>query len=423
MAPRRPEIPLVPSHDGVLALARSPSKASPTFPCVSTAPEPTSLPDLSVVAPLRTWAAALLDWFGRHQRPLPWRRDRDPYRIWISEVMLQQTQAAVVVGYFERFLKAFPTLTDLARADEQEVLRLWEGLGYYRRARDLHHSAREIVRLHSGRLPDDPDVVRRLPGFGPYTCNAVLSQAFDRRLPILEANSQRVLSRLFGRRDDPRQGPARRWLWQAAEEMLPETRVGEFNQALMELGALVCTPTAPRCGECPLAARCEAHRLGEEETIPARSPAPATIAVQEAAVVIRRDQRVLLVQRPAAGRWANLWEFPHGPLLPGENHDSAVRRLAADLTGLQIQLGPELLTFRHTVTKYLITLACFEADHVEGAFQSSFYQRELWLTPAELAGYPVSAPQRRLAKFLTRPPAQAQGALRDPGLWNTTPSG
>src|SRR6185312_6428707 len=145
----------------------------------------------------------------------------------------------------ERFLKTFPTLADLARADEQDVLRLWEGLGYYRRARDLHASARRLAADHAGHFPDDPEVLGRLPGFGRYTCNAVLSQAFDRRLPILEANSQRVLSRLFARREDPRQGPARRWLWQAAETLLPARRVGEFNQALMELGALVCTPTAP----------------------------------------------------------------------------------------------------------------------------------------------------------------------------------
>jgi A/G-specific adenine glycosylase len=354
-------------------------------------------------APLRSWVVpALLDWFGHNQRPLPWRRDRDPYRIWVSEVMLQQTQASVVAGFFERFLTAFPTLAHLARADEQEVLQLWEGLGYYRRARDLHRSARAILQSHSGQLPDDPDVVRRLPGFGPYTCNAVLSQAYDRRLPILEANSQRVLSRLFGRRDDPRQGPARRWLWQAAEELLPEKHVGEFNQALMELGALICTPIAPRCGECPLQAHCEARRLGIQEAIPAKSRNPATIAVQEAAVVIRRDDRVLLVQRPSSGRWAHLWEFPHGPLEAGESHASAARRLASGLTALQIRLGPELLTFRHGVTKYLITLVCFEADHVEGEFQSSFYQQGLWLTPTQLTSYPVSAPQRRLARSLGR---------------------
>jgi A/G-specific adenine glycosylase len=369
-----------------------------------------SLPDLTpaeAARPLRRWLSPrLLEWFDQNQRPFPWRKDRDPYRIWVSEVMLQQTQSAVVAPYFERFLKAFPTLADLAQADEQEVLRLWEGLGYYRRARDLHASARRLLAEQEGRFPDDPEVIGQLPGFGQYTCNAVLSQAFDRRLPILEANSQRVLSRLFGRREDPRQGPARRWLWQAAEALLPTQHVGHFNQALMELGALICTPTGPRCGECPLAKRCQAYQLGQQEAIPVRSAGPAVTEVQEAAVVVRRDDKVLLVQRPTTGRWANLWEFPHGPLLDGETHDFAALRLLAELTGLQAQLGPELQTIRHGITRYRITLVCFEAEYAAGTFRSDFYQSGLWLSPADLARYPVSAPQRRLARALATPDRQ-----------------
>src|SRR5437763_13717541 len=159
----------------------------------------------------------LLAWFDRHRRDLPWRRDRDPYRVWVSEVMLQQTTVAAVVPHFERFLAAFPTVADLAAADEQAVLRLWEGLGYYRRARHLHRAARQLVREHGGRLPEDPSLVSGLPGLGRYTCNAILSQAFDRRLPILEANSQRVLSRLYARREDPRRASAQAFLWEKAE--------------------------------------------------------------------------------------------------------------------------------------------------------------------------------------------------------------
>jgi A/G-specific adenine glycosylase len=350
---------------------------------------------------LARWAGSrLLAWFTRHGRDLPWRRSRDAYRIWVSEVMLQQTQVATVIPYFERFISTFPTLSDLAAAEEQEVLRLWEGLGYYRRARDLHAAARVLAAEQAGQVPDDPELLGRLPGVGRYTCNAVLSQAFDRRLPILEANSQRVLSRLFARTEDPRNGPARRWLWQAAEALLPARQVGAFNQALMELGSLICTPTAPRCPECPLAARCLARRLGQQEDIPPRTPAPVPIRVREVAIVIRQGERVLLVQRPATGRWAGLWEFPHTPVRDGEADDSAALRSAADLAGLQVQLGPELLTIRHTITRYQITLRCFEATWQAGSFASAFYAQGIWATPEELGGYPVSAPQRRLARAL-----------------------
>jgi A/G-specific adenine glycosylase len=321
--------------------------------------------------------------------------------------MLQQTTVAAVVPYFERFLSAFPTLRDLAAAPEQDVLRLWEGLGYYRRALDLHRAARQLTDGGADTLPDDPETVAELPGMGRYTLGAVLSQAYDRRLPIVEANSLRVLCRLFGRRDDPRRGPAQRWLWQVAEDLLPAERVGDFNQALMELGALVCTPTAPRCGECPLAADCVARRLGLQAEIPAKAPPPAITQVRESAVVIRRGAAVLLVQRPeTASRWANLWEFPHGPLEEGESHEAAALRLARALTGLEVVLGPELLTLRHGVTRYRITMSCFEAEGAAGEFRSDFYKRGLWVAPEQLADYPVSAPQRRLAKELVKPARQ-----------------
>ncbi len=367
----------------------------------------TGQPAYAGCSPTSEWLAGQLhSWFVHHQRDLPWRRDRDPYRIWVSEVMLQQTQAATVIPYFEQFLQAFPTVRDLAAAEEQEVLRLWEGLGYYRRARDLHRAAKAIVAQHNGQIPDDPALLGRLPGLGRYTCNAILSQAFDRRLPILEANSQRVLSRLFGRTDDPRQSAARRWLWQAAESILPDREVGTFNQALMELGALVCTPAAPRCSQCPLAARCVARQLGQQETIPARTPPPEILHVQEAAVVVHRGPQVLLVQRPSKGRWASLWEFPHGPLLDRESHEAAAARLLHQLTGLQAKVGPELLTIRHSITRYRIVLTCLEAEHASGEFQSDFYVEGRWLSLADLAVYPVSSPQRHLARFLLSPSRQ-----------------
>jgi A/G-specific adenine glycosylase len=348
----------------------------------------------------------LLAWFARHRRDLPWRRDRDPYRIWVSEVMLQQTQVATVVPYFERFLRRFPTLSALAAADEQDVLRLWEGLGYYRRARDLHRAARLLVAAHGGEFPDDPAALGDLPGMGRYTLGAVVSQAFDRRMPIVEANSERVLCRLFGRREDPHGGLMRRWLWATAEALLPARRAGEFNQALMELGALVCVPATPRCGACPLAEDCVARRLGLQVSIPPRAAARAPVDVQEVAVVVRRGRHVLLVQRPGEGRWAGLWEFPHGPLLPEETHEEAVPRVLSGLTGLRVRPGPELLTLRHSVTHHRITLVCFEACYRGGRFRSALYRQKAWVEPERLCDYPVSAPQRRLSQALVAPVRQ-----------------
>jgi A/G-specific adenine glycosylase len=353
----------------------------------------------------RTLRRRLLAWFDRHRRDLPWRRDRDPYRIWVSEVMLQQTQVATVVPYFHRFLQAFPTLSALAAADEQDVLRLWEGLGYYRRARDLHRSARRLAVEHAGAVPDDPGLLATLPGMGRYTVGAVLSQAYDRRLPILEANSRRVLCRLLAEQEDPASGPARNRLWQAAEALLPRSRVGDFNQALMELGALVCT-AVPACAACPVAALCRARKLGVQDRLPVKGPPAVVEEVPEAAVVVRRKTQVLVVQRPGSGRWAGLWEFPHGPLEGKESPEEAAARLLPRLTGVRAELGAELETVRHGVTRFRITLVCFEARYRGGTFRSDFYRQGVWAEPAELAGYPFSVPQRRLARVVAGRPRQ-----------------
>ena len=347
-------------------------------------------------------AKDLLRWFRGAQRPLPWRFDRDAYRIWVSEIMLQQTQVATVIPYFKRFVTAFPTLPDLASANEQDVLRFWEGLGYYRRARHMHHAAKIIVAEHGGVFPRDPETAAQLPGIGRYTLGAILSQAFDARLPILEANSQRVLCRLFARREDPRSPDGRRWLWEAAEALLPRRRTGDFNQALMELGALVCSTRAPECSRCPLNTHCLARKFGIQDEIPPAAKRPVTRTVAETSVVLKKKGKLLLVQRPPTGRWGNLWEFPHGSLQPGETHDQAAHRLLLELTCLHGTIGPELLTIKHSVTHHQITLVCFEAAYEKGRFASEFYQNGAWLEPSELANLPVSAPQRLLAEFLVR---------------------
>jgi A/G-specific adenine glycosylase len=339
----------------------------------------------------------LLAWFRTHQRDLPWRHNRDPYRIWISEVLLQQTQVATAVPGFHRFLAAFPTLADLAAADVQEVLRQWEGLGYYRRARDLHRAARQIVAEHGGTFPDDPAAAAQLPGLGRYMVGAILSQAFNRPMPIVEANSKRVLCRLFAHDGDIRSRATERWLWETAGSILSPRNPGEFNQALMELGALVCTPKSPRCSECPLAGHCRAYRHGLQGQIPRAAPAPRIVPVEEVAVVVRRRRDVLLVQRPPAGRWAGMWEFPHAPRASDEPLSAAAVRIGRSFLGIGIGNTEELMTIRHNVTRFRITMHCMKSMYLRGRFQSIFYPRGEWLDPGDLHRYPVSRPQRILA--------------------------
>ena len=262
------------------------------------------------IAPSRQrFRRRLLAWFARHRRDLPWRRNRDPYSVWLSEVMLQQTQVATVVPYYERFLAHYPHVHALAAAGERDVLRLWEGLGYYRRARQLHRAAQRIVAEHGGEFPRDLDAVRSLPGIGRYTAGAIVSIAFDLPAPILEANTIRLLTRLLGYDGDPLGAAGQALLWQTAAALLPRREAGNFNQALMELGSLVCTPRGPDCPSCPVQTLCAARRTGREHELPRPRARPATTAVREAAVVIFRRGKVLfapLRRRGTLGRTVGL---------------------------------------------------------------------------------------------------------------------
>jgi A/G-specific adenine glycosylase len=231
----------------------------------------------------------------------------------------------------------------------------------------------------------------------------VLSQAFDRKLPIVEANSLRVLARLFGYRGDPREGEGKAWGWAAAERVLPKKRVGDFNQALMELGALVCTPTAPDCARCPLAADCVANRDGLQEAIPPKKKPPVITDVAEVGVVVRDGSKVLLCRRPEKARWANMWEVPHAERRPREEVADAAVRVAKELAGVDVEPGDEVLTIRHGVTRYSITLVCVEAALRGGSFASDFYTAGEWVEPAEAGEYPVSTSQRKLIASLAAP--------------------
>jgi A/G-specific adenine glycosylase len=353
---------------------------------------------------LRSFRRRLLAWFDRSARQLPWRRSRDPYAVWLSEIMLQQTQVATVIGYFDRFLARFPTIETLAQADEHEVLRLWEGLGYYRRARQHHRAAKIIMAEHGGRFPRDPAIVRRLPGIGRYTAGAILSIAYDTREPILEANTLRLLSRLLCYEGDPRSTRGQRLLWAMAEALLPRRGCGRLNQALMELGGELCTARSPQCEQCPVALLCRANQQGRQAEIPPRQAKRPIEPVHEAAVLVRRNGRVLLVRWPEGGRWAGLWDFPRFAV--HAESPAALRRELVEnvrtLAGVVVSPGEHVATLTHGVTRFRITLDCYDAAFLSNDETAADRLETRWLRPADLNRYPLNSTGRNLVNWIGR---------------------
>jgi A/G-specific adenine glycosylase len=349
---------------------------------------------------LRSVRKRLLAWYGRNARDLPWRHTSDPYAIWVSEIMLQQTQVASVLRYYPRFLARFPTVAALAAAREHDVLRLWEGLGYYRRARQMHAAAKLIVAEHQGHFPREMEVVRRLPGIGRYTAGAILSIAFDQRQPILEANTIRLLSRLLAYRGDTAGLTGRKVLWRAAEDLLPTRGSSRFNQALMELGSLLCTPRDPRCEQCPLATLCPTQRAGLHDRIPRPRRQVVVEDVHEAAVIVVDRGRVLLRRCSDGERWAGLWDFPRFVVGKGRTEIAdGVRRL----TAVEIARPRQIATLRHGVTRFRITLDCYLAERAGAAANGRCPgdKSDLrWLKPDAIVNYPLSTTGRKLARLL-----------------------
>ncbi len=342
----------------------------------------------------------VLAWFDASARDVPWRPSPGLYAIWISEIMLQQTQVATVIPYYTRFLQRFPNVSALAAADEQEVLKYWEGLGYYRRARQLHAAARRVVHEHAGRIPTSLDRLRALPGIGRYTAGAILSIALDQRQPILEANTVRLLSRLLALTGDPACSASRRRLWGFAQWLLPRRRCGDFNQALMELGSLVCTPRAPACDACPVAGQCPTRARGFQDRIPPARRRPAAVAVHEAVVVMYRADGRLLVRCCEPGeRWAGLWDFPRVPLsAPSDRvaREELCARITA-LTGGVIDRPHVLTTLRHGVTRFRITLTCFQAACRRLGPRRARWR---WVSLHQLDSLPLNATARQIHRLL-----------------------
>ena len=375
---------------------------------------------------MRRFRSALRRWHAHGGRDLPWRNCRDPYKVWISEIMLQQTTVAAVKPYFERFLKRFPNVVALAAANEEEVLRLWEGLGYYSRARNLRKGAQAIV-ANGGTFPETVDELRELPGIGRYTAGAIVSFAFDRPAPIVEANTLRLYCRLLGFRDDPRSTSGQRLLWSFAEKLVPTKTPGEFNQALMDLGATLCTPTDPRCDECPVASCCRALAEQAQGEIPAAKRRIEITETREAYVAIESSGRYLIYRRPEGQRWAGLWDFPRfelpgerggvSPLLVSKQARSRKhqgpdgtpfalekrtleRRIAAEF-GPRVSMTERLAQFKHSVTRFRITLDCWLAETSDQNDLTATYPTA-WVTPSEFGNYPFSTTGRQLAELLVR---------------------
>lgn len=357
---------------------------------------------------------ALLRWFDGHRRDLPWRRTKDPYRIWISEVMLQQTQVVTVIDYYLRFIERFPDPTSLASADESEVLRYWEGLGYYRRARSLHQAARVIVERHGGVFPTIFDEVKALPGIGRYTAGAILSIALDHPLPILEGNTIRVHARLYAIEGCVTTKPVQDRLWGIAERMVVGERPGDLNQGLMELGSEICTPKSPRCLLCPISQWCAAVRSANPERWPVKLKRMEYEDREEAIALVRRRGKTLVRRCGKQERWAGLWDFPRFGL---EGNAATAKKSSEPLsaewlatrmreaTGLEVSLRKTPWQHRHAVTRFRIQLACWWADEVTGRLAVRTTDRSQgidwrWVDDGELSSLPLSVTGRAVARAL-----------------------
>ncbi len=342
----------------------------------------------------------LLDWYAINARHLPWREHSDPYAIWISEIMLQQTRVETVIDYFNRWMLAFPDIETLANASEQQVLKQWEGLGYYSRARNIYKTARILVQEYGSKLPADPHKLLKLPGIGRYTAAAIASIAFGLDQAALDGNIRRVLSRVFDISLPIGTPAAEKIFWQLAQQNLPPGKAGDYNQAIMDLGATICLPVHPRCSDCPLQKICLANKRGVQEerpVVPEKNPIPHYLVT---AAILQRDNQFLLAQRPHNGLLGGLWEFPGGKQEENESLPEALKREILEELGCIIRVDEHFGTYRHAYTHFRVTLHVFFAEILQGEPQPIQAKQIVWVSVQQLSEFPMGKIDRQIAAQL-----------------------
>ena len=368
----------------------------------------------------------LLKWFKENKRDLPWRRTGDPYAIWVSEIMLQQTQVNTVLPYYHKFLKSFPTIRHLAKADLSKVLKIWEGLGYYSRARNLHRASRIVLNHFHARIPNNLEDLLNLPGIGRSTAGAILSFAFNKDAAILDGNAKRVLSRLFAVSDTniatglslrgakrrsnlsrneiaAPSGLAMTWkgdktdgvLWQISESLIPKGFSNPFNQALMDLGSMICTPKDPLCLQCPLSGVCKGRRSGEPERFPLKIPKKKIPHVEAICAVILKKRRILLNERPPSGLLGGLWEFPNWKMGEKKRLRLGLRSDIKKKTGISVEVNGSIGTFKQTFSHFKLTLHVYHCQHMNGKGKGR------WIPISNLHLFPMSRIHRRVAESIS----------------------
>ncbi len=344
----------------------------------------------------------LSEWYAVSSRRLPWRETRDPYQIWVSEVMLQQTQVKTVVSYFESFITLFPYVETLAAADLERVLKAWEGMGYYARARNLQRAAIEVCELYGGRIPDDPVVFKSLPGVGDYICAAVQSIAFGAPKAVVDGNVKRVLSRMFQIGEPVNRPSASKVFAAAADRLLDRSDPGEFNQAVMELGALVCRPYSPLCGDCPVARHCAARLSARVADFPVRDRRRPVPTRRVAVGVVEKDGRILLTQRQPEGLLGGLWEFPGGKIEDGEKPKAACAREILEETGLSIEVAEHIASVKHAYTHFKVEIDVYRCRFRGGSVVLDGPVDFCWVALDDVRRYPLPKASHKILPHLQK---------------------